>query len=153
MTTFLNRLCLGGYLRLRLSLLGLISCSVIFVIGCRIFVIGRGFMLTVHLSLNLGLVVLLLLSIHVLLAIVTDMVCRCLHAFLHELWLTHVVLIPTVHIILTLISLIAIHVHLVIFHLALDRCEITRWSAHPQRLILVLLLLKLHLILLYRHVH
>ena len=120
-----------------------------------------GFWLAVHLSLNLGLVVLLLMLFsHVLLAIVTNMVCICLHswllvihAFLHELWLTHVVLIPTVHIILTLISLIAIHVHLVIFHLTLDRCEFARWSAHPQRLILVLLLLKLHLILLYRHVH
>ena len=99
-----------------------------------------------------------MLTIHVLLAIVTNMVCihgwlLVIHAFLHELWLTHVVLIPTIHIFLTLISLIAIHVHLVIFHLALDRCEFARWSTHPQRLILVLLLLKLHLILLNRHVH
>merc|ERR1740139_869389 len=158
LTAFISSLCFGGNLRLLLSLLGLICCNTV----CFI-VVDRGFRLTVHLSLDLGglVILLLMLSSHVLLAIVTNMVCRYLHswllvihAFLHELlWLTHVVLIPTVHIILTLISLIAIHVHLVIFHLALDRCEITRWSTHPQRLILVLLLLKLHLILLNRHIH
>ena len=69
--------------------------------------------------------------------------------------LVHTVHILEATVVLTLIRvlLVAVHVHSIVIHLALNWSKITRWSAHPQLLVLVLYLRELLLILGNGHVH
>ena len=71
--------------------------------------------------------------------------------------LAHAVHILVATIVLALVRvlllLIAIHIHAIVVHLALNWSEGSRWSAHPQLLVLVLGLREFLLILLNGHVH